>query len=71
MADNMANGSNKITQAVILAGGLGTRLKPLTDRLPKPMVVVAGRPFLEYQLLLMKNNGITDVVLCVGYLWKR
>ena len=57
-------------QAVILSGGLGTRLRPLTDRVPKPMVPVSGRPFLEHQLKLLKNNGISKIVLCVGYKWE-
>jgi NDP-sugar pyrophosphorylase family protein len=55
-------------QAVILAGGLGTRLRPLTERIPKVMVSVYGKPFLEYQLKLLKKNGIKDIVLCTGYL---
>jgi len=58
-------------QAVILAGGLGTRLKPLTTLVPKPMVPVHDRPFLEYELALLAQNGITDVVLCVGYLGEQ
>ena len=58
-------------QAVILAGGLGTRLRPLTESVPKPMVPVRGRPFLEYELALLAQNGITDVVLCVGYLGEQ
>ena len=56
-------------QAVILSGGLGTRLRPLTNRVPKPMVPIRGKPFLEYQLNLLKKNGITEVLLCVGYKW--
>jgi N-acetyl-alpha-D-muramate 1-phosphate uridylyltransferase len=58
-------------QAVILAGGLGTRLKPLTTSVPKPMVTVHDRPFLEYELTLLAQNGITDAVLCVGYLGEQ
>ena len=54
-------------QGVILAGGLGTRLRPLTERVPKPMVQVKGRPFLEYEVELLKNAGVRDFVLCVGY----
>jgi len=54
-------------QIVILAGGLGTRLRPLTERMPKCMVSVHGRPFLEYQLELLGRRGVRDVVLCVGY----
>jgi NDP-sugar pyrophosphorylase family protein len=52
----------------ILAGGMGTRLRPLTEHVPKGLVEVAGRPFLEHQLALLKRNGLDRVVLCVGYL---
>jgi len=55
-------------QAVILAGGKGTRLLPLTLNVPKPMVPVREKPFLEYQLRLLKRQGFVDIVLCVGYL---
>ena len=55
-------------QCVILAGGRGTRLGPLTQNLPKALVDVAGRPFLEYQLELLRVGGISEIVLCVGYL---
>lgn len=54
-------------QIVVLAGGLGTRLRPLTSSTPKSMIPVNGRPFLEYQLDLFKQHGIRDVVLCVGH----
>ncbi len=54
-------------QAAILAGGLGTRLRPLTDRMPKAMAPVNGRPFLEYELELLASHGVDDIVLCVGY----
>ncbi len=60
-----------IKQAVILAGGMGTRLRPLTDKMPKPMVPVNGRPFLEYLIELLKNNGIKEIVLCTGYLHEK
>ncbi|MEW6221778.1 MAG: sugar phosphate nucleotidyltransferase [Candidatus Hadarchaeota archaeon] len=58
-------------QAVILAGGIGTRLKPLTEKVPKTMIPVYGRPFLEYQLSLLKRSGISNVVLCIGYLGSK
>ncbi|HKW04869.1 MAG TPA: sugar phosphate nucleotidyltransferase [Nitrososphaerales archaeon] len=54
-------------QAVILAGGLGTRLRPLTDYTPKPMVVVEGRPFLEHEIQLLKGYGMHRFVICAGY----
>lgn len=54
-------------QMVILAGGLATRMMPLTSKLPKSMLQIKGRPFLEYQLELLKEYEIKDVLLCVGY----
>ena len=54
-------------QAVILAGGLGTRLRPLTNEVPKAMVKANGKPFLEYELRLLKSKGITDFVISVSY----
>ncbi|MEO5374007.1 MAG: HAD-IIIA family hydrolase [Alphaproteobacteria bacterium] len=56
------------TQAVILAGGRGTRLLPLTAALPKPMLAVEGRPFLEYLIGMLRDQGITRVLLLLGYL---
>ncbi len=58
------------TTACILAGGLGTRLRPLTDALPKPMVPVAGKPFLEHQLAALAGAGVQDFVLAVSYRWE-
>jgi mannose-1-phosphate guanylyltransferase len=55
-------------QAVILAGGLGTRLWPLTREIPKPMVPVGGAPYLEHQLRLLAKQSITDIVILTGYL---
>ncbi len=56
---------------LILAGGLGTRLRPLTERLPKCMVPAEGKPFLEHQLLLLASRGVRDIVLCLGHLGER
>lgn len=58
-------------QAVILAGGLGTRLLPLTETVPKPMVPVAGVPYLVHQLRLLARQGFDDVVLLTGYLGEQ
>jgi mannose-1-phosphate guanylyltransferase len=55
---------------VILAGGLGTRLRPYTFLLPKPMLPVGPKPILEHILEWLKQNGITDIVVSVGYLGK-
>jgi N-acetyl-alpha-D-muramate 1-phosphate uridylyltransferase len=52
----------------ILAGGLATRLRPITEKIPKSLVPVAGKPFLAHQLELLRSRGIRRVVLCVGYL---
>lgn len=57
-----------VTQAVILVGGRGTRLGGITDTVPKPMLTVGGRPFLDYQLWFLRESGVTEVVMCVGYL---
>lgn len=59
---------DRVTQAVVLVGGRGTRLGSLTDSTPKPMLPVAGRPFLEYQLAFLRACGIEEVVFCAGYL---
>ena len=55
----------------MLVGGLGTRLGALTRSVPKPMVVVAGKPFLEHEIGLLKGSGIDDFVLCVGHLSRQ
>jgi NDP-sugar pyrophosphorylase family protein len=55
-------------QAVILCGGLGTRLGDLAKDVPKAMMPVANRPFLEYELELLKRGGVNDFVLCTGHL---
>src|SRR5258708_37480668 len=58
-------------QAVILAGGLGTRLWPLTKTVPKPKVPVAGDPYLEHQLRMLKKPTILDIVLLTGYFGEK
>ena len=53
---------------IILCGGLATRLRPITEKIPKSLVDVNGRPFLEYQLERLAERGLHDVVLSIGYL---
>lgn len=55
----------------ILAGGLATRLKPITEVIPKALVDVAGKPFVLRQLNYLRQQGVTRVVLCVGYLGEQ
>ena len=55
-------------KSLILAGGLGTRLRPLTDRVPKSLLPICNRPFLEHQIRLLAAHGVTDSTLLTGYL---
>jgi NDP-sugar pyrophosphorylase family protein len=55
----------------ILAGGLATRLRPLTDSVPKLLIEVASEPFFSHQLRLLQKAGLTRIVLCVGYLGEK
>ncbi len=52
----------------ILAGGLATRLRPITEKIPKALIEVAGKPFIFHQLQYLHKEGIRKVVLCLGYL---
>ena len=54
-------------QALILAGGKGTRLRPLTVYTPKPIVPVLNRPLLQYQIEILARTGITDITLSLSY----
>jgi N-acetyl-alpha-D-muramate 1-phosphate uridylyltransferase len=58
----------KLKKAMVLAAGYGTRLKPLTDRMPKPLVPVAGKPMIEYALDKLKAYGIEEVVINISHL---
>jgi NDP-sugar pyrophosphorylase family protein len=57
--------------AALLAGGLATRLRPITETIPKALVEVAGRPFVDHQLELLRRHGVRRVVLCLGHLGDR
>lgn len=58
-------------RAMILAAGFGTRLQPLTNTVPKALVPVAGRPLIEYGLLLLKAHGITEVIINLHHLGEK
>jgi D-glycero-alpha-D-manno-heptose 1-phosphate guanylyltransferase len=59
-----------MSEAIILAGGLGTRLRSVVSDLPKPMASIGSKPFLEYILKYLKRNGINRVIMSVGYKWE-
>lgn len=59
---------SNIHTAVILAGGKGKKLRPLTLELPKAMLPIKGKPLLEYTIQNLKNNNIRDIIICIGYL---
>ncbi len=58
-------------QCVVLAGGLGTRLGPLTASVPKALIPVAGRPFADHQLTWLAGDGVREVVFCIGHLGEQ
>ena len=62
---------NKPVQAVILAGGLGTRIRQIVSDRPKSLADINGKPFLHYQIKFLRNNGIKDIVMCIGYMGQK
>src|SRR5260370_6654722 len=58
-------------QAVVLAGGLATRMRPRTLTMPKSMLEVAGRPFIEWQIERLVSAGLCDIVMCIAYLGEQ
>ncbi|MBW2977231.1 nucleotidyltransferase family protein [Candidatus Woesearchaeota archaeon] len=54
-------------KAIILAGGLGTRLRPLTNTIPKPLLLIKGKPIIEHAITNLKKHGISDIILSIGY----
>ncbi len=60
-------GADALPPALVLAGGLGTRLQALFPDTPKAMVPIAGRPFLDYVLAYLRRSGVRSVVLCLGH----
>lgn len=61
----------KIDEIAILAGGLATRLKPVTETIPKSLIEVVGKPFIYHQLKLLQSKGIRKAVICAGYLGEQ
>lgn len=73
LGEDRASGSPRLAElpALILAGGAGTRLRPVVSDRPKPMAAVAGRPFLELQIEWLRRQGVSQVVLCTGHLHRH
>src|SRR5678815_154270 len=63
--------ATELMPVVILAGGLGTRLHPQTESIPKSLIEVAGHPFLWHQLQQLRSQDIRRVILCVGHLGEQ
>jgi mannose-1-phosphate guanylyltransferase len=57
-----------MTSAILLVGGRGTRLSPITDEIPKPMLPIAGLPVTEHQIIAAKRAGVKTLVLATSYL---
>jgi MurNAc alpha-1-phosphate uridylyltransferase len=55
----------------LLAGGLATRMRPMTETIPKSMIEVAGAPFIAHQVQLLVSRGVADIVVCAGYLGEQ
>ncbi len=58
----------KVTQAVVLAGGQGVKMRPLTYEVPKALIPVGGKPVIEYTLEMLQEAGIREVILAIGHL---
>src|SRR5277367_30202 len=71
MKTNEPAKSRPMPRLALLAGGLATRLRPLTMKVPKSMLLVAGEPFVAHQLRLLVRQGISEIVMCVGYLGEQ
>lgn len=73
MMEPTGSAMNDISQTpvALLAGGLATRLRPVTETIPKALVELAGKPFIDHQLALLRRNGVRAVVLCLGHLGEQ
>ena len=69
--ETSANWTMATVPVAVLAGGLATRLRPITTTVPKAMVEVAGRPFIDHQLRLLARRGARRIVLCLGHLGEQ
>ena len=58
-------------EAMILSGGRGTRLRPITDSIPKPLIPINSTPLIDWSIKYLKKFGITDIILCNGYRSKQ
>ena len=58
---------NKIKKAFILAGGKGTRLRPFTYEMPKPLIPIQGRPLLEHTIMILREQDVRDIIISLGY----
>ena len=58
-------------KAMILSGGRGKRLRPVTDTIPKPLIKINGKPLIEWKINYLKKFGIKDIIICSGYKGKR
>ncbi|GHV83989.1 D-glycero-D-manno-heptose 1-phosphate guanosyltransferase [Spirochaetia bacterium] len=56
---------------IILAGGLATRMRPVTETIPKAMIDVNGKPFIHHQMMLLQKNNVRHTILCLGYLGEQ
>ena len=63
--------NQNLPTVAVLAGGLSTRMNQLTEKVPKSMLEIKGRPFIDYQLKWLKKSGITNIVLCVSHLGQK
>src|ERR1700680_2601664 len=68
VSSTKASDGGEPVQAVILVGGEGTRLRPLTSTVPKPVVQLVDRPFISYMLEWLRGHGIEDVIMSCGFL---
>lgn len=63
--------ASKISQAVILAGGKGVKMRPFTYEMPKSMIPIHGRPLLEHTIILLREHNLRDIIISIGYLGEK